>query len=246
MHLKIIALTTAAVVIPGLVAQAGPPLITDDPETPGKGHWEINLSSTLEQRRTERTVVFPLLDLNYGVGDRVQLKYEIPWVFSKHEGEGDANGIGNSKLGIKWRFLDEKTDVLSISIYPQVEFNNSSSSVARGIVERGTSVTFPMEFGKRFGHAFVYAEAGYVLRQLQPDQWIYGVACNYEATEKLEFMAEIHGTSERGFRETELIVNLGGKWSFSEHAGLIASVGRGLSPAGDPPLLGYLGLQLTF
>jgi len=26
-------------------AQGGPPMVTDDPDTPGDGHWEINLAA---------------------------------------------------------------------------------------------------------------------------------------------------------------------------------------------------------
>ena len=29
-----------------VLAQGGPPLVTDDPETPGDGHWEVNLAAT--------------------------------------------------------------------------------------------------------------------------------------------------------------------------------------------------------
>jgi len=28
--------------------QGGPPLITDDPDTPGPGYWEINLAAIVE------------------------------------------------------------------------------------------------------------------------------------------------------------------------------------------------------
>jgi hypothetical protein len=45
-----------------LSVDAGPPLITDDPDTPGDGRWEINLPITLEQSRDQRTFEAPLLD----------------------------------------------------------------------------------------------------------------------------------------------------------------------------------------
>ena len=69
----------------GLHAQGGPPMLTDDPGTPGDGHWEINTAVTTEQRPGERSSEPPLLDLNYGIGDRIQLKYEAAWVrMSQH------------------------------------------------------------------------------------------------------------------------------------------------------------------
>jgi len=52
---------------------AGPPLETDDPATPCTDRWKINVSTTLEKRR-DAWEWTPLLDFNYGVGERIQLK----------------------------------------------------------------------------------------------------------------------------------------------------------------------------
>ena len=61
-------------------AQGGPPLITDDPDTPGPGYWEINVSAFVEKNRRERRLETPRLDINYGLGPRIQLKLELPWL----------------------------------------------------------------------------------------------------------------------------------------------------------------------
>src|SRR5437762_13331876 len=88
------------------VAQAGPPLLTDDPDTPGSGHWEINEAWTLSQNRTSRLFGTPLLDINYGLGRRLQLKAEIPWLILKNRQSGTQSCIGSANLGVKSRFLD--------------------------------------------------------------------------------------------------------------------------------------------
>src|SRR3954454_19296239 len=69
-------------------AQGGPPLITDDPGTPGDGKWEIELSFTAEKTHRKTTYEAPLLDFNYGWGDRIQLKYEVPLLVLNEKGEG--------------------------------------------------------------------------------------------------------------------------------------------------------------
>jgi len=56
-------------------AYGGPPLLTDDPDTPGPNHWEINVATTSENAAHEWEFGTPLLDINYGVGDHIQLKY---------------------------------------------------------------------------------------------------------------------------------------------------------------------------
>lgn len=48
---------------------ASPPLLTDDPDTPGDGRWEINLPFTVEKLRSEMLLETPLLDINYGLGE---------------------------------------------------------------------------------------------------------------------------------------------------------------------------------
>jgi hypothetical protein len=50
-------------------AQGGPPMIGDDPGTPGNGKWEIDVASPFVQ--TDQSVSFniPYIDANYGLGD---------------------------------------------------------------------------------------------------------------------------------------------------------------------------------
>ena len=60
-------------------AQGGPPFITDDPGTPGNRHWEINLGWIADHNPGLAYYQLPDIDMNYGWGDRIQLKYELPW-----------------------------------------------------------------------------------------------------------------------------------------------------------------------
>jgi hypothetical protein len=47
--------------------QAGPPFVTDDPELPPPGGWEINVPFILERTPGETEMNAPLFDLNYGL-----------------------------------------------------------------------------------------------------------------------------------------------------------------------------------
>ncbi len=84
-------------------AQSGPPLLTDDPATPGNEHWEINVGFTLD-----RNPPTARLDVNYDLGDHIQLKYEIPWLVLDRSRERTRSGLANSPFGVKWRFADEE------------------------------------------------------------------------------------------------------------------------------------------
>jgi hypothetical protein len=101
-------------------AQAGPPFRTDDPETPGNKHWEINFGFLGDRNPSEGYYSIPDFDINYGLGDRIQLKYELPIaVHDLRGGTGNTEeiaptsqahvnmGLGQSLLGIKWRFYQD-------------------------------------------------------------------------------------------------------------------------------------------
>ena len=71
------------------------------PRYAGPGYWEINLSAFFEKNRLERRFELPRLDLNYGVGRRIQLKYEMPWLAARQPGQPTRSGAGDSVAGVK-------------------------------------------------------------------------------------------------------------------------------------------------
>jgi len=229
-------------------AAAGPPLITDDPDTPGDGNWEINLAFTLEQTRDERIFEAPLLDINYGIGERTQLKFEAPWIVLDDRDDGTKDGLGNSEIGVKYRFLDEDPHGLSMSIYPQLEFNNPTSSDERGLVDEGMRFKLPVQMARQVGSFTLYGELGYEFVEHDEDEWSYGVAVGYPVNDRLELLAEIAGAATRDFNDDELVFNLGAKIGINENLNLLLSAGRSFrdSSSGEPELLGYFGLQFLY
>ncbi|MGI4827678.1 MAG: hypothetical protein ACRYFU_05745 [Janthinobacterium lividum] len=108
-----------ALVVTAIVARAqgGPPFRTDDPETPGNKHWEINFGWIGDRKPAAGAYEVPDFDFNYGLGDRIQLKYELPIAIEETRPQpADAaippvsgkviGGLGESLLGIKWRFYE--------------------------------------------------------------------------------------------------------------------------------------------
>ena len=232
-----------------LPAQGGPPLITDDPGTPGDGVWEINVAFTAEKgAEGEWLLEAPLLDINYGVGERIQLKLETPWVWVDEDGEPAKNGLGNTEVGVKWRFLDQEEHRVDMSVYPQVSFNNPTSSVDRGLVDEGTEVFLPVELERRFGRFAFNPEAGFVIREEDEEGWEYGLAVGYQLLDELELLGEIHGETDDGLERHEIVFNVGGRWEMTPGLDLLVAAGRGLRGAGsgEPEILGYVGLQFIF
>ena len=74
-------LLSVAVVLPGRTrADAGPPFLSNDPGTPGNANWEINIAATQTTLHGLSVWQLPQLDVNYGLGERIQLTAEIPYI----------------------------------------------------------------------------------------------------------------------------------------------------------------------
>jgi hypothetical protein len=53
-------------------------MLTEDPATPGPGKWEVNIALTYDGADEGDWYESPLVDINYGIGERLQLNYAIP------------------------------------------------------------------------------------------------------------------------------------------------------------------------
>jgi len=113
-------------------------MITDDPGTPGDGKFEINLALAFEHRPSVTTADSPAIDINYGVGDRIQLTLQGGPVLLKRSDHGLIGGLGGTEAAVKWRFIDDERTGVTMSMFPRVIFNISSSAAHRGLAEDGT------------------------------------------------------------------------------------------------------------
>jgi hypothetical protein len=94
----------------------------------------------------------------------------------------------------------------------------------------------------------VNAEVGYGLVQHRSDEWIYGLAFGYSASEGFELLGEIHGTALRDFREDHLLFNLGTRCKLNDKLVVLGSAGRSFRDptSGVHPFIAYIGIQFNF
>ena len=158
-------LTLAAVVIVltavSAFAQGGPPYYTNDPGTPGHLNWEIDLGYMPFFYSNQSVSHTPDVDLNFGIGDRIQLTYENAWLRVQNPGSKTELGLGQSNPGVKWRFYDAGESGLAVSVFPQLFFNNPNDAVRRGVTRASDSFLLPFEFSRKFGPLDVDYELGY-------------------------------------------------------------------------------------
>lgn len=228
-------------------AQGGPPMITDDTGTVPEGHWEINTAFTFERTADGRMLGIPLLDINYGLSKNTQIKVEIPWLKFSAPGQKSNSGPGNTNIGVRWRFRDaDARHRVALSIYPQIEFNTSNSSVRRGLVDRGPEFLMPLQWQTQVGKYGVNGDVGYRFKRGK-DEIIYGIVVGRQFKNKFELLAEFHGTSAVSrLTAGENVYNIGSRLKLSDHATLIASAGSSVFRNHDPRFIGYAGMQFSF
>jgi hypothetical protein len=250
-------------------AQGGPPFRSDDPDTPGNRQWEINLGFVGERNPSGGSYEVPNIDINYGLGHRIQLKYELPLSVQETRGQDGrvASGLGNSLLGVKYRFYahhpkaqprdetGERESTFGLSVYPQLMLNNPTRSVAREIVEPGPQFLLPLEASAKVGPIRISGEVGYWFTSGEvPHSWIRGVIVGHEFRKDTELYFEIYdqqdvtGVDGRP-KARESTLGIGGRLPIvrSGSLRLIGMAGRNFIAAsptnGQPSWIAYVGIQ---
>jgi hypothetical protein len=223
-------------------------MVTDDPGTPGDKRWEINLAWT-EQRGPGSTLAgIPLVDANYGVGDRIQLNYMASWNILREAGGQSESGPSDSQVAVKWRFYDAGESGLQISTYPRVTFlDPDSDSDRRGTADPNTTILVPFEARRDCGIVSINAEVGNAFSNAARDRaWIAGLCVGREISKGWEVDVEVYDTSSERLERSEVLVNAGTRYDFCEHATLLLAVGRDTHNSLSPrvSLLTYAGIQI--
>ncbi len=243
LHLSIVCGITPVLELSPAQAQGGPPLLTDDPGTPGNRHWEVNLAITVEHTPEASLYEAPLVDANYGLGERIQLKLEMPLLIESSS--GTRTGLGNPSVGVKWRFLDDSSSGLAISTFPAFEFPNP----VLPLDETGnqSALLLPIELTIPWRGIGINGELGYRIGEGGDDEVIYGLALGHNLSQTLELLSECKGSSARA-RGSELLCQLGARKDVGEHTGLMGALGRAVAGESDErvELQMYLGVQLRW
>jgi len=223
-------------------ARAGPPFVTDDPEPPPPGGWEINVPFIVERTPGKTEMDAPLFDLNYGLPN-IQLKLEIPVRIVREDNDGTAAGAGDLLLGVKWRFFNNEKSQVQLGIYPQLLLPTGDH--ARGLGDGGSAFVFPLLAQKNWEKWTLYGNVGFWWQTgTETRDYVYaGAVLERDINERLTLGVELFGNSpkDRGGR-SELAFNVGGSWKLNKHLNLLFAGGRDI--VGDTTAMGYLGLQL--
>jgi hypothetical protein len=243
--------TSIFIVVLGFAAltafgQGGPPFYTNDPGTPGNFHWEINFGYMPFLFRDQSVSHTPDVDINFGIGDRIQLTYENAWLRVQNPSSAVKFGLGQSNPGIKWRFHDGGESGLSVSIFPQAFLNNPNNAVRRGITAPNDSFLLPIEFSKKIGPVDANLELGYDFVHKGANGWLGGLVVGRDVTKKLELDAEFYSQGTFHPSAYQPTIDFGGRYKLHNPIILLFMAGRSVEPTRPDQsyFVGYFGIQL--
>jgi len=215
-----------------------PPLDVDDPNTPGCNGWEVNIVTSGELGKA-MSFETPLFDINYGIGDNIQLKVEAPFQLTRSEGV-TRSSVGAAEIGIKHRFFDDESRDMTIAVYPQVEFGIPGTAAAD---EDSALVKLPVLLSTKVGetakgNVMITANVGYNLTTgaETPDFISAAFGIGFPLTSSIAMMVE--GTTEQslgsnmgGVREAVYKANAGFLGKINSHLLWFGAVGESYTAA---------------
>ncbi len=224
--------------------EAGPPFLTDDPETLEKRHGEFYLASQAHWSRSSKDITLPHGEVNYGLMSDFQLHLIMPLHHVQEEGERKQYGYGDTEFGVKFRFLKESSYIPMAGIFPLVEIPTGDKE--KGLGNGKAQYLLPLWLQKRWGRWSSYGGGGYWINPGEGNKnyWVCGWQGQYDFLPALSLGAEVFysGPGEED-GESLTVFNLGAVLNFGEAHHLLLSAGRSLR--GPKGYLAFIAYQLT-
>lgn len=170
------ALALSTVLAP-VVASAGPPFLTDDPEPVDTGHWEI-YGLQVEAEGTGKDYEGAAgVEINYGAAPDLQVSVAIPMAFTRSAGE-TRTGAGDLELSAKYRFYHDEQAGVSIAFFPGLTLPTATKHLGAGRV----TGLLPVWAQKDIGPWSIFGGGGYAINPGADNQdyWTGGLAVTRE------------------------------------------------------------------
>jgi len=227
-----------------MVAWAGPPFRTDDPEPVEYRHWEFYLASQDAKNKDGWAGTAPHVEVNYGALPNLQLHMIVPLAYVRPNDGSSHYGFGDLELGAKYRFIQEGNWWPMVGTFPIVDFPTGKSSL--GLGGGNYRAFFPIWFQKSLGPWQSYGGGGYWINPGSGNKnyWFFGWQVQRELSKSITLGAEV-------FYNTPPATGAGGQTGFNvgtivnltdEHH-LLFSTGRDIH--GQNRFSAYIAYQLT-
>ena len=189
-------------------AFAAHPLMTDDTGTQGSGKFQFEYNAEYSSDREHEAGIVEkeangtiAAALTYGLTDNIDIIVGLPWQWSSLRENGsiisEDNGIGDTSIEAKWRFVDCKKQEISLALKSKLTFptGNVQKGLGNGNISGGLLLIATKEWEHRAIHCNVgYTHNSYSLEQdnaiLKQDIWHASLAAEVHMTGKLRSVAD--------------------------------------------------------
>lgn len=230
---------------------AVPPLVSGDVPTADKGTFELYSGVRYQSEGDSVNRQFPIVELVYGISDREEITFEIP--FLSQQGE---HGFGDIVLGTKYNFIKETRTLPGISGTFELKLPNGSASRGLGSGAFDYDIRFP--FQKTWGWFTAMGNVGYTIvgepksggiSQRRDNVWFASFVQGYRVADKTKLLSEIYlETSDQPGQPNRFAADVGFETEIARNLTLQAAVGRSMREGarGGPDLRVYVGLHWVF
>jgi len=202
MKRSLIITVLAVSIMYALPAFAAHPLITDDPDTQGKGKFqvEVNGESGFDRETVAGVTVKARLSeiatsLSYGVTKEVDLIVGIPYRNYSVKEDGttvaEENGFSDVAIEVKWRFFEK--DGFALAFKPGVSLATGDEQKGLGTGKTGYSAL--LIASKELEPLTFLVNLGHIRNENKADEqvglWHISAAVLYKATEHLKLVANV-------------------------------------------------------
>ena len=236
-HLFLLAVVAFATII----ANAGPPYVTDDPAPTDYHHWE-NFQFVDFTHVQNDTSGAAGLDLNYGAAQNLQLTLVLPAEFEHSDTHWQS---GDVELAAKYRLpISSSHGAPDIAVFPRLFIPTHHDGPAH------LSALLPIWLGKDHESWSWFGGGGYLINPGEDhcNAWLSGIVITKSVSERLRLGMEIyHQTPQTNEDEAFTGINAGAEYRFNKHWLLLASFGPGIQHAREEgQYSGYLAVKAEY
>jgi hypothetical protein len=227
-----------------MVAWAGPPFVTDDPEPVEYRHWEIYLASQHAKDKDGWSGTAPHFEVNYGALPNLQLHLIAPFAYVKPNEGSSHYGFGDLELGAKYRFIQETDWRPQVGAFLIVDVPTGRSS--KGLGSGHVKTFLPIWFQKSWGPWTSYGGGGYWFNpgSENKDYWFAGWEVQCQLSKSITLGGEVfYNTPTAKGEGGRTGFNIGTIVNFTDEHHLLFSTGRDIH--GQNRFSAYIAYQLT-
>lgn len=241
----------AFILLQGVITavHAGPPFITDDADPTDYDSFQTILFASGYNATHTALWYGPAFEGDLGILPNLEFHTIVPIAESIRDPGGDAVGLGDTLIGLKWRFVTETDYIPEIAIVPDWILPTGNPDRQLGNGRSWTSL--PIWVEKHFGPWTTYGGGGYIFNSAkgQTNYRFGGLLIQRDLSEKMTLGVEIYAQGSSSTQHVTpfedagpvTLINTGGYYNITSSQSFLFSIGHSI--AGAKQWVGYLGYQ---